>query len=121
MFLLQSANGSVFLYDKSGRLYFTESMGQPSSADYSPLVIDINGDGRDDVIALADFGRLYAWDILSGERLNELPTSAMSYPVISDFLGNGKMEIIAQTREGIQCWTINYTSRESTDPAGTAE
>lgn len=116
LILLQTANGSVFLYDDAGQLRFTKSMGQPSSANYPPAVLDINGDQRDDLIALADFGRLYAWDILSGERHNELPTSGMSFPVISDFLGNGKQEIIAQTREGLQCWTIHYTVRESTEP-----
>lgn len=112
MILLQAANGSVFLYEVTGELHFTESMGQPSSANYTPTIKDINGDQRDDLIALADFGRLYAWDILSGDRHNELPTSGMTYPVISDFLGNGKQEIIAQTRDGLQCWTINYTVRE---------
>lgn len=117
LILLQTANGSVFLYDDAGRLRFTESMGQPSSANYPPSVLDINGDQRDDIIALADFGRLYAWDILSGERHSELPTAGMTFPVISDFLGNGKQEIIAQTREGLQCWTIHYTVRESTEPA----
>lgn len=115
LILLQTSNGSVFLYDDTGRLQFTESLGQPSASNYPPTVVDINGDQRDDVIALADFGRLYAWDILSGERLNELPTAGMNYPVISDFIGNGKQEIIAQTKDGLQCWTINYTVRESLD------
>lgn len=113
--LLQATNGSVFLYDDSGQLQFTQSMGQPSSANFSPIIKDINGDQRDDLIALADFGRLYAWDILSGDRHNDLPTAGMSYPVISDFLGNGRQEIIARTRDGLQCWTINYTERLSSE------
>lgn len=111
LILVQATNGSVFLYDDTGQLRLTQSMGQPSSANFSPIIQDINGDQRDDLIALADFGRLYAWDILSGERHNDLPTSGMSFPVISDFLGNGRQEIIARTREGLQCWTINYTER----------
>lgn len=119
LLLLQASNGSIFLYDDTGQLHFTESMGQPSSSKYSPKVLDINSDQRDDIVALADFGRLYAWDILSGERHNELPTAGMNYPVISDFTGNGKQEIIAQTREGLQCWTINYTVRESTEAGET--
>lgn len=115
LILVQATNGSVFLYDDSGQLQFTQSMGQPSSATTPPVIQDINSDQRDDLIALADFGRLYAWDILSGERHGELPTSGMSYPVISDFLGNGRQEIIARTREGLQCWTINFTERMSTE------
>lgn len=113
--IAQATNGSVFLYDDSGQLEFTQSMGQPSSANFSPVIKDINGDQRDDLIALSDFGRLYAWDILSGERHGDLPTYGMSYPVISDFLGNGRQEIIARTRDGLQCWTINYTERISAE------
>jgi hypothetical protein len=115
LILLQATNGSVFLYDDSGQLEFTQSMGQPSSANFTPVIRDINGDQRDDLVALSDFGRLYAWDILSNERHGDLPTSGMSYPVISDFLGNGRQEIIARTRQGLQCWTINYTERISSD------
>lgn len=115
LILVQATNGSVFLYDQSGQLQFTQSMGQPSSANTPPIITDINGDQRDDLIALADFGRLYAWDIISGERHSELPTAGMSYPVINDFLGNGRQEIIARTREGLQCWTINYTERISSE------
>lgn len=115
LILVQATNGSVFLYDDSGQLRFTQSMGQPSSANFSPIIQDINGDQRDDLIALADFGRLYAWDILSGDRHNNLPTAGMSYPVISDFLGNGRQEIIARTRDGLHCWTINYTERLSSE------
>ena len=115
LILIQATNGSVFLYDDTGQLRFTQSMGQPSSTNFAPVIQDINTDQRNDLIALSDFGRLYAWDILSGERHNDLPTSAMSYPVISDFLGNGRQEIIARTREGLQCWTINYTERMSSE------
>ncbi|MDZ7718178.1 MAG: hypothetical protein U5K72_05090 [Balneolaceae bacterium] len=115
LILVQATNGSVFLYDDSGQLQFTQSMGQPSSATTPPIIQDINSDQRDDLIALADFGRLYAWDILSGERHGELPTTGMSNPVISDFLGNGRQEIIARTRNGLQCWTINFTERRSSE------
>jgi len=30
----------------------------------------------------------------------------MSYPLIVDLNGNGQLELIAQTREGLRCWTI---------------
>lgn len=103
----QSSNGSLFLYNKSGQLRFAESLGQPSSPTYAPQVLDINGDSNTDLIALADFGRLFAWEILTGERLFGLPTSGMTYPVIADINNDGSMELIAQTREGLRCWTIN--------------
>ena len=111
--LLQSSNGSIFLYGSDGELHFTQSLGQPSADHFSPVITDINGDNREDIVALADFGRLYAWDILSGERHGELPTTGMRHPLIVDFFGDGNKEIITQTRDGLQCWTIHFTRRES--------
>jgi hypothetical protein len=66
-----------------------------------------------DLISLADFGRIYAWEILTDQRLYDLPTTGMSYPLITDLYGDGNNEIIAQTREGIRCWTILRTRTES--------
>lgn len=113
LIILQSSNGSIFLYQPNGELVFTRSLGQPSSETHRPIILDINGDSRQDLVALADFGRLYAWDILNGQRHLDLPTTGMSYPVIRDYFGDGYMEIIALTRNGIQCWTIYSTRFES--------
>ena len=113
LILVQSANGSLFLYDESGQLIFTQTLGQPASGLHAPAILDINSDNRQDLVALADFGRLYAWDILSGERHQDLPTTGMSFPAIRDYYGDGFKEIVAHTRNGIECWTIYYTRRES--------
>ena len=113
LLILQSSNGSLFLYKPNGELVFTRSLGQPSSGNRGPFILDINGDNRQDLVAVADFGRLYAWDILSGRRHIDLPTTGMRYPVIKDYFGDGNMEIIAQTRNGIQCWTIYFTRFEN--------
>ena len=110
LIVLQSSNGSIFLYQSNGELVFTQSLGQPSSDNQTPIILDINGDSRQDLVALADFGRIYAWDILSGKRHLDLPTTGMNYTIISDYFGDGNVEIIAQTRNGIQAWTI-YTTR----------
>lgn len=111
LLLLQASNGSLFLYNRSGTLRFTTSMGQPSSGRFAPLLTDINNDRRMDLVALADFGRLYAWDILSGDRHVDLPTTGMTYPVVEDFFGDGYKEVIAPTRNGLQNWTIYFTRR----------
>lgn len=103
----QSANGSVFLYNKEGQLRFTQSLGQPSSSTLVPNIIDINSDLNMELIALAEFGRFYAWELLTDKRLYNLPTSSMKYPIIVDLNGDGQKELIAQTREGLRCWTIN--------------
>lgn len=106
MILTMSTNGSVFLVNGSGQLRFTKSMGQPAANDFSPFVADINYDNRNDVIALANFGRLYAWDAFNDERILSLPTTGMDYPVMEDLDGDGYVELIAHTRNGLRCWTI---------------
>ncbi|MGK7370283.1 MAG: hypothetical protein ACNS64_08705 [Candidatus Halalkalibacterium sp. M3_1C_030] len=111
MILTMSANGSVFLLDENGQLRFTKSMGQPSAQGFAPIVTDIDNDGSRDVITLASFGRLYAWNILTGERIQPLPTTGMDYPLIENIDGDRYVELIAETREGLRCWTI-YGERE---------
>lgn len=110
--LTMSANGSVFLLDENGQLRFTKSMGQPSAQGFSPFITDINNDNSQDVITLANFGRLYAWNILTGERIYALPTTGMDYPIVENIDGDRFVELIAQTREGLRCWTI-YGETES--------
>jgi len=109
---LQSGNGSLFLYNTKGELRFTSSMGQSSTDSFTPVIIDIDRNQRMDLVALADFGRLYAWDIIGEARLSDLPTTGMTYPLIGDLTGDGSYEIIAQTRDGLSAWTILQTSRE---------
>lgn len=104
--LSYSINGSVFMNNTRGGLEFTQSMGQPASRAFIPVLTDINADREKEVIALGSFGRLYVWEILTGERLFDLPTSGMRYPLITDLNDDGNMELIAQTREGLRCWTI---------------
>ncbi len=107
LLITQSVNGSILMFNPQGELRVTHNLGQPTSATYTPEIMDINGDNRAEVIALADFGRLFAWEIISGRRLFNIPTSGMEYPVIEDINGDGLNELIAQTREGLRCWTIN--------------
>lgn len=113
LILLQSSNGSLFMYNTNGTLRFTKTMGQPASGSYPPAMLDINRDQRMDLVSLADFGRIYAWEILTEQRLYDLPTTGMSHPLITDLYGDGNNEIIAHTREGIRCWTILRTRTES--------
>jgi hypothetical protein len=110
--LLQSSNGSLFLYDDAGKLILTRTMGQPGSDTFAPITIDIDRNQRVDLVALADYGRLYAWDIVTGRRLLDLPTTGMKYPVIADVNGDGNHEIIAHTRDGLRSWTILKTRME---------
>lgn len=106
MFLTMSSNGSVFLINSEGQLRFTQNMGQPAATTFSPFVTDIDQDDNEDIIALADFGRLYVWEVVDGKRLYTVPTSGMKYPIVTDIDGDGYNELIAQTSEGVRTWTI---------------
>ncbi|MFY0683771.1 MAG: hypothetical protein JXR20_04400 [Balneola sp.] len=106
LLLAQSRNGSIFGFNLLGDLRLTESLGQPASETFAPTLVDIDSDRNYNLLALAEFGRLFAWEVLTGERFYDLPTSGMKYPIITDLNGDGQMELIAQTREGLRCWTI---------------
>ncbi len=107
LYITQSANGSAFLFNPDGELEVTHSLGQPASNTMIPQIVDLNSDGRQELVMLAEFGRLFAWEILTGERIFNIPTSGMRHPIIADINGDGLKELIAQTREGLRCWTIN--------------
>lgn len=106
MILTMGSNGSVFLISEKGQLRFTQNMGQPAAGSFSPFVTDLDSDNERDVVALANFGRLYAWQVSNGERIYSIPTTGMQWPIIADINGNGYKEIIAQTSQGLRCWTI---------------
>ncbi len=110
LILLQSSNGSEFLYTLNGALRFTENMGQPTATGEAPFVSDLRNDNNPDVVSVSNYGRLYAWDILTGERMYDLPTSAMKYPIVTDLDGDGNMELIANTQDGLVCWTLTKKS-----------
>ncbi|MFP8489346.1 hypothetical protein ACKGJO_09595 [Gracilimonas sp. Q87] len=114
LIITESTNGSIFLYNEAGKLRYTKSLGQPASSTFSPIITDINADLNREVLALAEFGRLFAWEILTDKRLFSLPTSGMKHVLITDINGDGLKELIAQTREGLRSWTIN---KQETDQA----
>ena len=99
--------GSLFAINLEGRLRFTQSLGQPTMQDHPPIIVDIDRNGQAEIVGLAGFGRMYAWTLASGERFYNLPTTSVIYPVFKDINGNGKLEVIAGTEEGLRSWTIN--------------
>lgn len=107
LFITQSVNGSILMFNPAGELEITHNLGQPTSDTMTPIILDINRDNRAEILALADFGRLFAWEIIGGRRIFSIPTSGMQHPVVADLNNDGLYELIAETREGLRCWTIN--------------
>ncbi|MCH8524279.1 MAG: hypothetical protein LAT52_06995 [Balneolales bacterium] len=110
MIFAMADNGSIFGISQRGALRFTQSMGQPAMSGTPPLVADISGNGRAEVLGVANFGRMYAWDIQLGDRFLNIPTTAIRFPAVTDLVANGRMEIVAGTRDGLRAWTINQPS-----------
>jgi hypothetical protein len=107
VYLTLSSNGSIFILNKEGQLRYTQSMGQPAAEQFSPFIYDLYDDNQPEVISLASFGRLYAWQVLTDQRMYSLPTTAMEHPVFVDLDNDGYTELIAQTRDGLRCWTLS--------------
>lgn len=106
MIVTMDSNGSFFVFNSEGKLLLNKNMSQPSDPSFSPLITDINRDDQKDILTLANYGRLYLWEALNGERMHIVPSAGMAEPVLADIDDDGYTELIAKTDEGIQCWTI---------------
>lgn len=104
---LHSENGSVFLYSLEGKLRFTASVGRNMAENHHLSIADLNQDGKQELLALADVGRLYAWTVQDEQRLTGLPSTSMQHPVMSQLGTDGLLNIIAGTSEGIRVWAIS--------------
>ncbi len=99
--------GSLFGINLQGELRFSQSLGQPALSDHAPIVADIDRNGLFEITGIASFGRMYAWQLISGERFFDIPTTNLHRPIIADINGNGSNELIAGTQDGLRAWTIN--------------
>jgi len=100
------SNGALFYFTSSGKLLFNTNIGQPAKSGFSPIIADIDGDGIHDILTLGRYGSLHAWTSLNGTKLDILPSASMEYPIIADIDEDGFVELIAQTNDGLRCWTI---------------
>lgn len=102
-----SENGSVFLYSLEGQLRFTASIGRNMAENHQLNIADLNQDGKQELLAVANVGRLYAWTIEDEERFSGLPSASVQHPVVSQLGTDGLLNIIAGTNEGIRVWAIS--------------
>jgi hypothetical protein len=107
LFGMVSESGAIFLYTDEAELAASFTMGQSATAESDLRFVDMDGDNNLDIGLAGNFGRLFAWTISTQERLFELPTASMRYPMFADLNGDGQQELVALTRDGLRCWTLN--------------
>lgn len=79
---------------------------------HPPIVADLDGDGRAEVIALSDLGDVYVWQgdgtpiLGAGSVFASLGDSAAGRPVVVDLDGDGLKEVgVASVRGRVAFWT----------------
>ncbi len=103
---VQNQNGNLFLLNEAGHLRMSRNMGQPAASYDNMLITDLNGNGKPDMVGVASTGRVYAWQVESGEQVPDIPSASVRFPIVADVLGNGERELIGQTRDGLRCWAF---------------
>lgn len=106
MIISLNSDGALFMNSLSGLLRFAKSMGQPAADKHNPIITNLDGYDSREIVTVANFGRLYAWQTFNGERYFTIPTTSVQHPLITDLSGNGNSELIAQTNRGLRCWTF---------------
>ncbi len=103
---VQNLNGNLFLLNEAGHLRMTRNMGQQSASYANMMITDLNGNGKPDLIGVSNTGRVYAWQVESGEQVGDIPSASMRFPLVGNILGTGERELIGQTRDGMRCWSF---------------
>ncbi len=103
---VQTQNGNLFLLNEAGNLRMTRNMGQPAASYDNMMITDLNGNGKTDMVGVSANGRVYAWQVESGEQVPDIPSASMRFPIVNDILRNGDIELIGQTRDGLRCWSF---------------
>ena len=101
---LDGSGLKIFVGDETGRLYGIDAFGfmlpgwpvrvndQVSGA---PLILDLDGDGRQDVLSASREGGIYGWDISGRQILGMFaPAGVSRTPAAGDLDGDGDLELI---------------------------
>jgi outer membrane protein assembly factor BamB len=97
--------GGVAAVDESGKIVWNQSFGnEEGNLRASAAVADIDGDGRKEVVIPAGcYGKLHAFDALSGEPewALQLGPRTQTSPSIADLDADGNLEIVIASYDGL--------------------
>ncbi len=104
--LAVGAGGELRVVGKSGELLRTDEL-MVGMGNGTPLLGDVTGDGRPDLLATTGYGRLVAWDLYAGERYEALPTVAIYDATLSPALaGEPGTWLVGDSPDGIRVWRL---------------
>ena len=93
--------GSVYCFDERGERRWKFSRAVKSGEFRLPVFVDLDGDGKPEVIVTDSYGHLQALDVAGHLRLEVAATNyRVSVPAVGDVTGDGKPEIIFGTEAG---------------------
>lgn len=121
--VFQSTNGYVFVYNRNGSAQFPvwaikHSSLSSGTAECSPVVADLNGDGRNDVLLGDEAGVLTAISGIDGTVLPGFPIQlageVRGTPAVADMDRDGMTEIVvADWDKNIYLWDYNFPFQPS--------
>lgn len=116
--VFQSTNGYLFVYNRDGSTIPLLSSIKYTAltsgvAECSPIVADLNGDGRNDVLLGDESGKLYAISGMDGSMLPGFPIQlageVRGTPAVADIDRDGMTEIVvADWDKNIYVWDYDF-------------
>ncbi|MFN8588931.1 MAG: C25 family cysteine peptidase [Candidatus Eisenbacteria bacterium] len=116
--VFQSTNGGLYVFSRSGPVIpgfsnLRYSILTNSASESSPIVADINGDGRNDMIVGDEYGLLSAFSGLNGTMMAGFPIQlageVRGAPAAADIDNDGKTEIvISGWDKNVYVWDYDF-------------
>jgi hypothetical protein len=98
--------GQIRVYDRRGRMVFADEL-FVSMAPSKPIWVDLNRDGRKELVATTAYGRLHAWDVANRRKIETLPPITTYDPSFSTSFGPDAIPyMVSDTPTGIRVWRL---------------
>jgi hypothetical protein len=115
--VVAGTDGGLYVYDRNGAIVppfnnVRYSIFTAGASEASPVVADIDGDGRNDILMGDEYGQLTAiggaGGVLPGFPI-QLPAEVKSTPAVCDFDGDGMTEILVQSWDAmLHMWDYDF-------------
>jgi hypothetical protein len=111
LYLFAARDGRLYLYDDAAQLESGWPLAGPAATAGTPLLVDLDGDGSVELVAVGSFARIVGVDD-SGEVLQTSPTSQLAIWRLE-----GVESVATGGQWGGSPWRDGWTAAEPEDPA----